>query len=107
MPKLPDDIKKKIALDFHTHSCAAIETLTALKSESVTGCEDEEELYRVLRCLVVMSRGNIDNLVSAIEMAQQDYQDVIMNGEYETRLSESSDSVRVRDLSQPFRFDEG
>lgn len=53
---------------------------------------------RLLRCLVIGARGNIDRLGDLVEELRIDSEDVILSGEYESR---DGRLVKVRDLSQP------
>ena len=53
---------------------------------------------RLLRCALVGSRGDLEELRSLVELMAIDYRDVIMSGEYEVS---SGRTVHVRDLNQP------
>lgn len=53
---------------------------------------------RLLRCLVVGARGDIDRLSDLVEELRIDCEDVILSGEYESR---GGDLVKVRDLNEP------
>jgi len=53
---------------------------------------------RLLRCLVIGARGDIDRLSDLVEELRIDSEDVILSGEYESR---GGDLVKVRDLNEP------
>ena len=53
---------------------------------------------RLLRCLVIGARGDIDRLSDLVEELRIDNEDVILSGEYESR---GGDLVKVRDLNEP------
>ena len=55
---------------------------------------------RMLRCVLVASRGDLAALARSVALLAIDCRDVIMGGEYELRGKET---VRVRDLSRPLR----
>lgn len=60
---------------------------------------------RILRCLVFLAQGKIDRLGYAIQTAESDWRDTIMQAEYEPRPGTKrfqGDYVQVRDLSKPF-----
>jgi hypothetical protein len=53
---------------------------------------------RLLRCLVIGARGDIDRLTDLVEELRIDSEDVILSGEYESR---GGNLVKVRDLNEP------
>ena len=53
---------------------------------------------RLLRCLVVGARGDIDRLSDLVEELRIDSEDVILSAEYESR---DGNLVKVRDLNEP------
>ena len=53
---------------------------------------------RLLRCLVIGARGDIDRLSDLVEELRIDSEDVILSGEYESR---GGKLVKVRDLDEP------
>ena len=53
---------------------------------------------RLLRCLVVGARGDIDRLSDLVEELRIDCEDVILSAEYESR---GGNLVKVRDLNEP------
>lgn len=54
---------------------------------------------RVLRCIVVAAAGDERKVPPLVELAHEDYRDVIVAGEYE-------ESQRVRDLAETFLIDQ-
>lgn len=60
---------------------------------------------RILRCLVFLAQGKIDRLGFAIQTAESDWRDTIMQAEYEpcpgTKRFQG-DFIQVRDFNQPF-----
>ncbi len=60
---------------------------------------------RVLRCLVFLAQGKPDRLGIAIETAESDWRDTIVQAEYEPRPGTKrfqGDYVQVRDFHNPF-----
>jgi len=53
---------------------------------------------RLLRCLVIGARGDIDRLSDLVEELRIDSEDVILSGEYESR---GGMLVKIRDLDEP------
>ena len=53
---------------------------------------------RLLRCLVIGARGDIDRLTDLVEELRIDSEDVILSGEYESR---GGKLVKIRDLNEP------
>lgn len=60
---------------------------------------------RILRCLVFLAQGKMDRLGIAIQTAESDWRDTIVQAEYEPRPGTKwfqGDYVRVRDFNLPF-----
>ena len=61
--------------------------------------DGREPNHRLVRCMLVASRGSLSGLGRFVDLLAIDYRDVIVSGEYE---SKDGDLVQVRDLSSPF-----
>jgi hypothetical protein len=60
---------------------------------------------RILRCLVYLAQGKIDRLGYAIQTAESDWRDAIVQAEYEPRPGTKrfqGDYIQVRDFNKPF-----
>lgn len=60
---------------------------------------------RILRCLVFLAQGKMDPLGVAIQTAESDWRDTIVQAEYEPRQGTKrfqGDFIQVRDFNQPF-----
>jgi hypothetical protein len=55
---------------------------------------------RILRCIVFLAKGNIDELRRQIEIAAYDPRDVMMAAEYERPMDKSP--LRIRNFNEPF-----
>lgn len=98
MNEIPIDIMARILRDFGDEESAVVEQdllelMLTLQQYKVA------EYVRVARCVVQYAAGDWKRLEYALEIAQTDYRDAIMFGEYETVNNRLE---RVRDLSRPF-----
>lgn len=85
---LEPDIVERVRCDFGRESEQALDLL---RESGDTG--------RVARCIVLASRGSLDLLRDYIQLAQSDYRDVIIAGEYD------SAQRQIRDLRVSFLLD--
>ncbi len=92
-----DDINKRIEIDFGVQSNMAIEILK-------TAIEKTEYLKtdRVIRCIIFLSKGDLNELKKNIEVAINDTRDVMLWAEYE-KLSEDFNYKRKRDFNNTFQ----
>ena len=91
-----DDIDKRIEIDFGVESNKAIEILK-------TAIEKTEYLKtdRVIRCIIFLSKGDLNELKKNIEVAIHDTRDIMLWAEYE-KLSEDFNYKRKRDFNNTF-----
>ena len=91
-----DDINKRIEIDFGVQSNMAIEILK-------TAIEKTEYLKtdRVIRCIIFLSKGDLNELKKNIEVAINDPRDIMLWAEYE-KLSEDFNYKRKRDFDNTF-----
>ena len=83
---LDADIKDRIKSDFQdSEALTAIEELTASKNSG-----------RVARCIVIASMGSLQKLRELIELAEADFRDAILAGEYDSCMRP------IRDLCVSF-----
>jgi hypothetical protein len=92
--KLPTDISEFISVRFAARSqdavCAVQEHLAS----------HPEHADRVLRCILILSGGSMEDLPRVLDTARADPRDVMFWAEY-THL-DSDRPRRVRDFSRPF-----
>ena len=93
------DIENKIRADAGDLACEMLEQLAAFAGRN------PESGDRILRCLVYLAQGKIDRLGYAIETAESDWRDTIVQAEYEPRPGTKrfqGDYIHVRDFNKPF-----
>jgi hypothetical protein len=76
--KFKDDILQKIRLDFNDSADRVIGILTAAISKT-----DYLKTDRIIRCIIFLANGDIDNLKKFIDNAIFDPRDVMLWAEYE------------------------
>lgn len=94
------DILARIQGDFGAESEEAIHLIKGFWDEM-----DAREPLRILRSVIFISTGNVENLVYYIQAAKKDWRDVIWWAEYYTASGEKSEQ-RLRDFSQAFGEEE-
>ena len=90
------DIIKKIQTDFGNNSNEIFETLK--KAIEVT---DYLKTDRIIRCIIFLSKGNINELNRLINVAINDTRDVMLWAEYE-KLNGNFNYKRLRDFNKTF-----
>ena len=91
-----EDILRKINSDFGEKSNEVIEILSdAIKKTNYL------ETDRIVRCIIFLSKGNIDNLNKFIEMATLDPRDIMLWAEYE-KLNDDFKFKRIRNFGRAF-----
>ena len=98
MPIAPD-IEKRIRDDSGDLAGEMLEQLAAFAGRH------PELGDRILRCLVYLAHGKIDRLGYAIQTAESDWRDTIVQPEYEPRPGTKrfqGDYIQVRDFNTPF-----
>ena len=90
---LARDTWVKVNKDFETPEEAAL-ALSVLADFM----DQNQELSsdRILRCIVFVANGDLNRLEKAIDLAREDYRDLIVWAEYDEK------NERVRDFSNPF-----
>jgi len=86
----PEDIELKIREDFNNHEDRDL--VRKILSDLVV-----KEKLRIIRCILFVSKGNLDKLGEMEALANTDYRDVIMAGEYEYPTDK-----KLRDFNEPF-----
>ena len=94
---LPKDVLLRIARDF---SGADREHVIATGLSLNLPLSSPENDERVLRCILVASRGERKKFDEMVVVARRDWRNAIMAGEY--GLSEKKKLARLRNLSAPF-----
>ena len=90
---LARDIWGKVNKDFETPEEAAL-ALSVLADFVAQNQEFSSD--RILRCIVFVANGDLNRLEKAIDLAREDYRDLIVWAEYDEK------NQRVRDFSNPF-----
>jgi hypothetical protein len=90
------DIVRKTQTDFADKSSEVFETFK-------DAIENTENLKtdRVIRCIIFLSKGNIDELNRLIKVAINDTRDVMLWAEYEN-LNSNFNYKRIRDFNKTF-----
>ena len=93
---LKDDINRRIETDFREQSNEVVEILK-------NAIEKTEHLKtdRIIRCIIFLSKGNLNELLKNIEVAINDPRDIMLWAEYE-KLSEDFNYKRKRDFDNTF-----
>jgi hypothetical protein len=88
----PNDIEARLRSDFSGHRLeVARAALAAVPNVNV----------RVIRCVLHLAAGRIDQLEHYVQCAQRDARDVILWAEYD-HPAPSADPRRLRDFNLPF-----
>lgn len=95
------DIVARIRRDFGSDAEAVLQELES-------SCSEKAELRssRLIRCIVFAAGGRRDAIARYIQMARDDFRDLIMSAEYQRRPgTKRSDGVfdHLRDFNQPFQ----
>ena len=92
-----DDIIEKIKTDFGEYADKAIMML----SEAINTV-DYLKTDRVIRCIIYLAKGKLDDLNKYIEAATFDTRDVMLWAEYEKVNDEEFNYKRLRDFNKTF-----
>ena len=87
-----EDIINKIKADFGDNSASAFAIL-----ENAISKTDDLSSDRVIRCIIFLAEGNMDDLNKYIKAATTDTRDIMLWAEYET-----STEKRLRDFDNTF-----
>ena len=90
------DITNKITTDFDANATRALEIL-----ENAIAKTDYLETDRVIRCIIFLAKGNMDDLNKYIKAAAIDPRDVMLWAEYE-KSNDDADYKRLRDFDHSF-----
>lgn len=96
---LPIDIEKRIRADAKDRAEEFLRLVDAFAAKHPDFWD------RVIRCVVYVSQGKIEQLESAIQLAELDWRDVIVAAEYVPKSGTKrslGDYVQVRDMNLPF-----
>ena len=91
-----EDIVKRIKADFGDESDKALKALDDAVEKT-----DYLETDRVIRCIVFLANGTIEDLNKYIDSARIDARDVMLWAEYEY-LGSDSNYKRLRDFNKTF-----
>ena len=89
----PKDITKKIRADFK--EADKIKEAFKLLSDYYRECDDDEN-FRLARCLLYESKGKIEELEENIKIAKADWRDTIISAEYDNEKN------WLRNFNRPF-----
>ena len=92
------DISKQIGSDFQDNADKAFDLVEMYLAKQ------KQEVSRVLRCVIYLSKGDLKTLKEMINIAQTDYRDAIFWAEYIDL--EENEPKQVRDFSKPFGSNE-
>ncbi len=92
--KFKEDITIKIGNDFGENANQALQILNTAIKKTIYLKTD-----RVIRCIIYLSKGNINDLNKYIELATYDTRDLMFGAEYENLNGEPK---RYRDFNNTF-----
>lgn len=88
---MPPDVIAKIEADFQ-----AVDRIKVIKALENLRTDLQSEGYRVVRCVLYLAQGDMQQLDHYVERARYDWRDVIYWAEYDKQDN------RTRDLTRPF-----
>lgn len=91
---LPVDIRKRLEADFGPGGANGWATELERAAREIDGVD-----LRVLRCAIFLAAGDVEKLRHNLEVAEQDWRDLIYWAEYDA-------NGQVRDFHQPFGQEE-
>ena len=91
----PPDVRRHIDRNFEHLAPLAVRELQIMLAQTPSARHP-----RIVRALLQLAAGSTHALGDAIDLAQIDYRDVLLQAEYER--GDDGKLARVRDLSQPF-----
>jgi hypothetical protein len=92
-----EDIIQQLKLDFKESADKAVEILNNAISKT-----DYLKTDRIIRCIIFLADGNINNLKKYIDNAIFDPRDVMLWAEYENLNNKDFKYKRVRDFNKTF-----
>ena len=90
MSDFPSDIIKKLEIDFAENA-----GLASIQLKSLVDKHDISE--RIVRCIIYLSKGSMDQLDYFISRTMIDWRDIIMMAEYDSKTD-----VQLRDFHKSF-----
>lgn len=90
------DIEEKVKADFQASSATAFNLLQNAISKA-----DHLQTDRVLRCIVFLAKGNLDELKKYIKLATLDPRDIMLAAEYDPG-NDHFNHKRVRNFNHTF-----
>jgi len=91
-----EDIASRITADFGERASEALAILTQAIAKT-----DYLKTDRVIRCIVFLSKGKMEDLNKFINIATYDTRDVMLWAEYE-RIRDGTNYKRMRDFNHTF-----
>ena len=92
---IPEDVKNKIRKDYGNEA-SEVETAIVEFIRKFTKLQPNEDIYRMVRCILYLSLGRKTKLHNMIDESFIDYRDIIYWAEYDP------EGNKIRDLSKPF-----
>ena len=93
--KLPNDILIQIEFQFDENYKTVLEILETELSKN-----DFLNSNRIIRCIIFLSKNNVEKLKENISLAIIDWRDIILLAEYEN--NERNEPILKRDFNKPF-----
>lgn len=93
--KLPNDILIQIEFQFDENYKRVLEILEIELSKN-----DFLNSNRIIRCIIFLSKNNVEKLKENISLAIIDWRDIILLAEYEN--NERNEPILKRDFNKPF-----
>lgn len=97
MIKFKEDIIQRLTLDFDDLADSAIGILQEALAKT-----DYLKTDRIIRCIIFLSKGDLDKLKHNISIAISDPRDVMLYAEYENLNDKNLKYKRVRDFNNTF-----
>lgn len=95
----PIDVLKQIKMDFKENADEAQNTISKALEE-----HDYLKVNRIIRCIIYLAKGNLEELERSLKTAIEDPRDVMFWAEYINFEKKSPD--RIRDFNKPFGSEE-
>lgn len=90
---LPEDIINELGKDFVDYS-----EFLNIKQKLEVFYNTFEDSSRIIRCILYLAKGDYHNIQYLIEVAMNDWRDLIFQAEYDSGWN------HIRDFNQPFRI---
>ena len=90
--KLPSDLKKRISREYVERE----QEIYVISSLNYLNKRLEGENIRILRCIIFLSKGDIELFKKNVNIAMRDWRDIIQNAEYD------KNEVRIFNFNKTF-----